>query len=348
MALRLMDSFDSNVVDELDVYPNSSNVSFRISGGRFPESVYEVDITNSNTGGDRGVIIEFDAQSTWIMAWFWSARNAPVILNGHGLCGVWDGIPPNSGGSGTQQVRLNVAQNGSIEARRGDGTLLGSSAAGVLSGDGTWYTIEAKFIIDNTSGSVVVKVNGTTVLNLTSIDTQNSANASADVIAFGWGTIDEIIVMDGTGTDNNDFIGEHRIETLRAVANGATNDFTPSAGANWENVDENPPDGDSTYNESNTVNHVDLYDVASMSLFTTGEAIEAVQVWSTVRKTSATARTVRNLLRSGTTNYEGTDKNPTENYDTKFFDIWEQDPDTAAAWTEAGVNAIQVGLKVQA
>lgn len=342
MAIKLIDSFESNntVNDEVRRYPYSEDINWIQPGGRFPNSTNYVNVFGGFNND--GLIKRFDTtHATWIMGWSWR-RN--LALGGI-LAGVWD--EPNQLG-GTQQVRLDTLADGTIEARRGDNTLLGSSAAGVITGDNTWFSIEVKFVISNTTGSVVVKIDGTTVLDLTNQDTQNSSNAFANTVQFGQGNIDEIVVLDGSGTSHNDFIGEFRIETLRPTANGTTNNFTPSAGSNWQNVDEAESDDDTTYNESNTVGHIDLFQVEDLTLFEAGDTIEAVQVSDSSIKDNVGSRTLRHLLRSGTTNYEGSDKKLTTNWDKHFFHIWEEDPDTAAAWTQSGVNAVEIGVKVQA
>lgn len=54
-----------------------------------------------------------------------------------------------------------------------DVTGLGSSAAGVLVLD-TWAYVEARVVLSDTLGSVVVRVNGAAVLTLTGVDTRNA------------------------------------------------------------------------------------------------------------------------------------------------------------------------------
>lgn len=70
---------------------------------------------------------------------------------------------------------------------------------------------------------------------------------------------DDVAVNNTTGTVNNGRCGSGKIIALAPKANGSTNDFVPSTGSNWQNVDETPTDGDTTYNESETTEDKDLY-----------------------------------------------------------------------------------------
>ena len=65
-------------------------------------------------------------------------------------------------------------------------------------------------------------------------------------------------------------------------------------------------------------------------------------------KDDASAKTGKIMARVNGSNYEGADLTPVEaNYDY-FQEIWELNPDDAAAWEEADVNAAEFGVKVEA
>ncbi len=72
----------------------------------------------------------------------------------------------------TEHMRITANTDGSITAFRGGVSSLGSSAAGVLA-SGSFQFIEVQFTIDSAAGVVLVKVDGSTVLNLTAQNTRN-------------------------------------------------------------------------------------------------------------------------------------------------------------------------------
>jgi hypothetical protein len=154
--------------------------------------------------------------------------------------------------------------------------------------------------------------------------------------------------MDDTGSVLNDLIGDVRIETIYPDGDGTTTDFTPT-GAGTTNADrvddgDTGPDDDTTYVESSTVGHIDLYTMENLSTAAIS-TVHAVQAVNFSKKDDAGTRTVRNLVRTGTTTDNGPSGGLNEAYNY-FTNILEEDPDTATTWTESGVNGVEVGHEV--
>ena len=124
-------------------------------------------------------------------------------------------------------------------------------------------------------------------------------------------------------------------------------DFTPSAGsAHYSLVAEAPDDdGDASYVESGTVGHKDLY--GYQDLTGTPAAIMAVQLATVARKDDAGSRSLRAVLKSGATTANGATRVLGTSY-ALYDDRFEVDPATGAAWTKAGVDALQAGVEVVA
>ena len=149
-------------------------------------------------------------------------------------------------------------------------------------------------------------------------------------------------VCDTGGGRNDDFLGDVKVVTLRPNADTAQADFTPSAGsAHYSLVAEAPDDdGDASYVESGTVGHKDLY--GYQDLTGTPAAIMAVQVATVARKDDAGSRSLRAVLKSGATTANGATRVLGTSY-ALYDDRFEVDPATEAAWTKAGVDALQAG-----
>lgn len=244
-----------------------------------------------------------------------------------------------------RHLSITVDNDGTLRVRRGtgSGTILGSSSPGLIVTN-AWEYIEVKATINDTTGAVEVRVNGVTRINLTNVDTANSANVYIGAIRWSNGYIDDLYVNDTTGPRNNDFMGDIRVETLFVNAAGDVTQWTPSAGSNYQNVDDPTPDEDSTYNESANVGDQDLYNLDS--LVTSSGSIKSVQVMARMRKTDAGTREACLITKSGSTTTEGDTEALSTSYVT-YRSLLEINPDTGNPWTIAEVNALQAGAKVK-
>lgn len=257
--------------------------------------------------------------------------------------------PTNWGGSpiialrdgGTIQCDLRINGSKQLIATR-NGTTLGTSTSALI--DNIWEYLEIKATIDNSAGTFEIRRNGTVVLTLTGLDTQTSANAYATRVSFRNGIYDDIYVANTSGSMNNTYLGDVRAEAIFPTGAGNSTQFTPSAGSNWQNVDDNPGDDDTTYNSSATAGQIDTFTMANL---TASGTIKGVNQYVRHRKDDAGTRTVRSVVRIGTTNYEGPDVGVTTSYVTTL-ELRETSPATTAAWTVSEVNGLEAGYKVQA
>jgi hypothetical protein len=235
-----------------------------------------------------------------------------------------------------------------LRVRRGSTTLATTSTLN-LQVD-TWYYIEFKVTVHNSAGAYELRVDETTELSASSIDTQASSFAQIDLAKWimpsssldhMW--FDDIYILDNSGSNNNDFLGKCRVDGILPDAAGDQTDFTPSAGANYAAMDENPDDGDTTYVESDTATDQDLYNYASMPASIGG--VRGVQINTLARLTDAESFDLKTLVKSGTTTDADSGQPATNDYRV-LRRIVEEDPDTSALWTESGINAAQFGLEV--
>ena len=93
---------------------------------------------------------------------------------------------------------------------------------------------------------------------------------------------------------------------------------------------------------SGTVGHEDLY--AYQDLTGTPAAIMAVQLATVARKDDAGSRSLRAVLKSGATTANGATRVLGTSY-ALYDDRFEVDPATGAAWTKAGVDALEAGWR---
>jgi hypothetical protein len=284
-----------------------------------------------------GVSRVFDAQATWVLGFALRVNAASSDT----ICYFLDG--------GT--LHCGVALNASLVpfAWRGAvGTVLGTGSSGLTAN--TWAYVEVKVTINDTTGSVHVRVNGAPVLALTNVDTRNAGNPTANAVRLGsTGNLstsvfeyDDIYIFDGTGSVNNDFAGDCRVAAVRPTGAGATAAWTPSAGANYACVDEAPPNADTDYVSSATAGQTDTYAFADLAVIGT---VKAVQATAVVRKDDAGTRTLALVARPGGTDRPGATQAVGDSYGS-LSEIWNTNPDTAGAWTVAELNAGEWGVKL--
>ena len=255
---------------------------------------------------------------------------------------------------GTTQFTLTVQKEiHMFEARRGlfNGTILGR---GGEIHQNRWHCVEVRLKVDNAAGVVQVKVDGTLVIDFAG-DTQETANA--DILSFQFGIpgdtlintyIDDIAFNDISGGANFDWIGRGGIPAIFPIGAGASTDLDlfPNTGeANWEDVDEVPPDDDTSYVFDDLIDDHDSYETDDLP--TTG-TISAVQWVARAKSDLVGNPEIMRVLRIGGVDYDGAvDIAIDADYDY-YPEILDEDPDAGpGAWTVAAVNGMEVGVKVR-
>lgn len=334
MAVVFMDGFDHLAAADIVLKWDSSSTTV---GASKVTGVYGFGSAQRNNGTGRIAQRTVPSASTYVVAQHFRTDNLPGS----------DAAIVRFRESTTLHTDIRLAADGALRATR-NGTSLGISAAGVIAIN-TWYWIAVKVTVHDSTGVVTVYVNGSSVLSLTSQDTRNGGSGIVDNIQLlsvaagvnvDW---DNVVILDTTGSAplNDIPTEEWRIDTRSATGAGNSTQFTPSAGSNWQNVDDATQDGDSTYNSSSTSGHTDLFAIDN---FDPG-VVRAVQVNIVARRDDAGPREIREKCRSSSTNYNGTTQAVTGSY-LVYRQIREVDPDTSAAWGSSALNAAEFGYEL--
>jgi hypothetical protein len=107
-------------------------------------------------------------------------------------------------------------------------------------------------------------------------------------------------------------------------------------------VNESNPDGDSSYIKDSTVGDISRFTFPTIS----GSTIKTVMVWAFAKKDDGGLRSIQASMKSGATvGTSGTDVPLGGNYQYLLMQC-PTDPNTSAAWTAAGVNAAEFGIKI--
>lgn len=201
----------------------------------------------------------------------------------------------------------------------------------------TW--IEAK-AIGNTgganTGSVEVRVNGVSYLTVNGINLPNAfAYHGLGGFAAGNCYFDDWIVWDNTGTKNNNFMGDRRLDLELPNSNGALQDFTASAGNAWDCLNNIPP-VDTTYVEGTAAGNISEF--GSTGIGIASNDIAAVVVCARMFKTDAGTASGRIGLNSAGNVNNSAELFPGTTGSFFYYPI-ENDPNGNVAWTQAAVNA---------
>lgn len=254
-------------------------------------------------------------------------------------------------------MHFSITTAGEILVQHSNTALNGSSTLGTTTGaalhDTNYHFIELYFLSDHDAdGRVKVKVDNVTLLDVAGSNAQSASATQRLLNLEGFyiygpdtnGVWDDIIVWDDVAGDG--FTGELTapliIGVTRPDAAGDSTGLTPNTGTNYQAVDESGlHDGDTTYVSGNTNGLKDLYNFSAIS--PTPVSIKAVSVNMVVKTEAGAEVGVKAVAKNGGVEGSSTTlnfSNPGYKTQQRFLS---QDPSTAAAWTEAGLNSTQFG-----
>lgn len=334
MALLFIDGFDhyDSSLEKWD--SNLGGGTYNFVTGRF--SGFAVEYPNQN-GGPLVKNIPTSSEIYMGFAFF------PPSLSGDRLIDLWDD-------GSTLMMRVEHNASGQVVLKLG-ASQVDISATGVIS-DGQWSYIEFRCDPQDAGGTLEVWVNGVSVASFTGDTNPAGGNSNvARVDIFGTDTnaplykIDDLYILDTTGTVNNTRLGDSRIITDAPTVDTSKSDFVPLTGNdNFAMVDEiNTIDNDTTYNENGTLGATDRFTDPATGISGT---VHGVQISTCVKKTDAGARSFRTSIKQGTTTKEDLTSHTLNASYKVYTDVYDVDPDTGVAWTTTGVGTLEWGYKV--
>jgi len=246
---------------------------------------------------------------------------------------AYDGASQQNGSLGSVGAEVFVEQPNSLGHT--------FSTTGLILG-GVWQYWEVKFYSHASAGYCEIRINGVEAINVTG---KNFMNAVDIAISFRIGLcydlsptyIDDVYVTDG------EFLGPVKVKTFKPDSDGTYTDFAPSAGSNYENVDEIPYDGDTSYNQGNAIGDKDTVQYTVGAL---GGPVKAVQLASVRKKSSIATARVKNLIRSNSTDYLSSSEVNMQTDYVEDVEVYEDDPDDSNPWTQTKIEAAEFGLQI--
>lgn len=244
-------------------------------------------------------------------------------------------------GDGNIGMNVRLLSTNEFQVRRGTTVIASTTTEAVLD---AWVYIEFKVVTHDSTGSYELRKNGVSILSGSGVDTKNGSGGGSGYHAtVRMHSAASLMKFDDVYIDDSAFHGDRKVITIFPNAAGDDADFTPSSGSNYQAVDDVPHDGDTSYVESATTDHQDLYGVPTPSPIL---GVDGVQHNVVCRKTDATDFDIKPVCKSGATeSVDSAQVVDSTTYTTKRR-ILENDPDTASAWDAAGIGAAQFGYRV--
>lgn len=211
----------------------------------------------------------------------------------------------------------------------------------------TWGLVELRLQCAN-SAYLRVYVDGTLREQWDAVDTNATTAAAAfcslSAPANGSIVIDDLAVNTNIGSVDNSYPGDGRIVLLKPNAAGDKTDLNSSGSdANWENVDEFPYDGDTSYNSGSGVGDYDLYNLDNI----TGTGKQILRAFPIVyaKKTGVFTTASIGIKTSGS-EFWSDDIGLGNSYGLFYGDMYINDPTSGSPWEIEDLNSLQIGFKV--
>lgn len=281
-----------------------------------------------------------------------------------------------------EQIRLEIAPsvasfpgggNYKLRVVRGSTTLATSvQTFNGANADGAWTYFEFKVTVrtgtngsfsaryhDKKSRNVAVTWDATT----TGVNTANQGADGADRAEMSLSNnntvtlaLDNVYILDSSGSVNNDMIGEVEIEAMDVSGNGDTNQWVLNGGAasledawNESAIVQSTPEDDARVSSS-VVGHISLATLTNPT-YLRNVTIVGTQMRLFCRMEASGTRDIQHFYRKTTGTPAQVGTKITTLSSTSIVcstDTRETDPNTSATWLPADLDGLQVGVELDA
>ncbi|MEN6303010.1 MAG: hypothetical protein ABFD96_09825 [Armatimonadia bacterium] len=241
-----------------------------------------------------------------------------------------------------------VDATGYLQLRNRDEEVLATGSHNIA--DGEDHTVEF-YVKPGAVGACTVKVDGTSDIAYTGALAPAFGDNTVYIIDFGYAwwypsscpamTLDNIVLA-------NNWVGPAYIAGIVPASPGTYTEFTPSAGENWECVDDAPHDEDATTIAATVDGTTDTYQFSTLGAST---GIIAVR-WLPAGDCSNRRMRLRRIVRIGSTDYESFDlasayvnRSDPSFYTAPCWEVMNVSPATGDAWTVDEINDTEFGVK---
>lgn len=279
----------------------------------------------------------------------WAIRTMP-----NDLACLGNILYDNRIGTVRSQLSLWLNAQGGITLLRGSGdsatVFLDASDPNIIFPN-VWHYVEVKY---KPGSHTIVRLDGATVLNAeggynpscpTSVNMFQFQNLSGEFNLNGWYKyFDDLYICDTTGSLFNDFCGDVVIHALMPLQDAGPNQMAAyGAGlSNYTAVDDIPPDEDLSYLYSNTLGHVEMFDLDNLPANIID--VLAVSVHTRARKDAAGTSNIKVKCRYGDDTADSGAMTLTTVFTNKHH-IFMTAPD-GGGWNKVKANNMHIGVEI--
>lgn len=247
----------------------------------------------------------------------------------------------------SQFLQLKLMSDGKIQLLRSN-SILATSTNPVFT-NGTWYYVEAWFKPRNSSGSAVVKVDGTEVISYTGDTTNDKEYMSsfrlAGVIAnqsYGATYYDDIVVNNAEGSYNNSYPGIVYLLPIREESDGTYGEWD-RGGIDFGSDSANARNGtfDLTMLQTTSGSKKVTF-VPEIPVLGTSASITNI-VLSARGRVEGGSGSIAPILISGSTIASGGSQTLLSTWGY-YQEAWAYNPDTSGSWVESDLSSLEIGV----
>lgn len=246
-------------------------------------------------------------------------------------------------------LKTNTSSGNNISVYRG-GTLLASSSGLALEVD-TWYYMEMKIKCNETIGTANVSVDGIPVISFSGDTQHRSISDRYSRVMFHCDKTehmfyDDWYVCDGSGSKNNDFLGDCVVATID-VTSDVSGNWTPSTGADMYAVIDEATQG-ADYISDETSGNQALFETSNLTGNAAVGTVRGVMITCESQQFDNSKKYAKLITQNGsggsiqdTGNFApGNEVNPFAN-----THVMELNPD-GDDWSTSFVNDLRIGVEV--
>lgn len=271
--------------------------------------------------------------ATMYSTFYFYIATAPAS-NDEGFCDVNDTVA---------NVKLHLRLNSSRQIVVYDNTITIVATGSTALSTSTWYRIEVMTTTSASASNYEVKIDGVSELSgtCTQGNTNNGFIRLGKQTNYNSNTVD--FYYDDLALSDSAYLGAGEIKRMAPDSDGSTQQWTSgTAPSDYTQIDEQTP-SDTDYVQSNgSASQLALFNLESSSSAGISGTINAFMAIARIKEnaTGTSSNIVRVKSSSATNDTSALNYTTTYAYTHKLTTV---DPNTSAAWTTGGLDAVEIG-----
>ena len=299
------------------------------------------------------------------LIYYWHHLNLQIaystVIMGFAYYAPTGSYPPASGypiflfqkGTASNDIQFVIhrTSTNALEVRAtAGGTLLATSADNVVTPT-SWQYLEIKSVCHASSGSVIIKINGVEVINVSGVNTQNAGSGGISLIHMrnysdtgGGACIDDLYICDETGpAPFNDFLGDVEVHGNKFTSDETDGTFTTNDTTHYGAIDDIGSGYETKYIEGDAVGEKDSFGIVPAS---DNPSVYAVEVVAHGFNSGGGTAKFKPYVNIDGVRYYGSELISPAGSSDKRSHVWPLNPKTGGSWSKLVIAAAEFGYEV--